>query len=273
MDSILKKPGIDSLIKVNSLANIFNNSLDIKDHNSAYGIIFKMRIIHGKLLCEFNSLLNNNDNDSTNKCVNLSCMSSILNLINEKIVSCEILFNKYLNDNNINPEDLKIPAESKKEKQPEEEILRQKQTDDLPLFDGIKSPEIKQREDIRKEISDLNNKKDKPYADFNIDIPSLLFFYNPGCPACIKTKPAWDSLTNNIKKEFNKETPLFNIIEINLADQSNENLAILFQVQYIPTIIMMESSKKPLAKIEKIEGMSTKERIQSFIKDSYNKFK
>jgi hypothetical protein len=47
----------------------------------------------------------------------------------------------------------------------------------------------------------------------------------------------------------------------------------LFQIQYIPTIIMMESSKKPLAKIEKIEGMATEEKIQTFIEESFKKFK
>ena len=61
-------------------------------------------------------------------------------------------------------------------------------------------------------------------------------------------------------------------MEVNLADPSNENLATLFKIEYIPTIIMMESSDKSLAKIEKIEGMSDKNRIVTFIKESYAKF-
>ena len=104
-------------------------------------------------------------------------------------------------------------------------------------------------------------------------ITSLLLFYNPGCPACTKTKPHWDDLTSQIKNSFTKKKNiLFNIMEIDLSDASNENLARLFQIQYIPTIIMMESSKKQMAKIEKIEGLANKDKINSFIKSSYDKF-
>ena len=134
----------------------------------------------------------------------------------------------------------------------------------MPLFNGEKSYDLVKRENIKSELV-----QDK----FNPDIPSLLLFYNPGCPACVATKPHWDSLTNTIKRAFERsKINLFNISEYDLSDPSNEKLATLFEIQYIPTIIMMESSKKPMAKIEKIEGMADKERINKFIKDSFKKF-
>jgi hypothetical protein len=80
-------------------------------------------------------------------------------------------------------------------------------------------------------------------------------------------------ITSNFKKlfSFNNEY-LFNIMEIDLSDQTNENLALLFQIEYIPTIIMMESSKKPSAKIEKLEGAVDEEKLNKFIELSYDKF-
>ena len=61
-------------------------------------------------------------------------------------------------------------------------------------------------------------------------------------------------------------------MELDLSDKTNENLAMLFQIEYIPTIIMMESSKKSSAKIEKIEGYADKEKLNNFIKSAYEKF-
>jgi len=138
-------------------------------------------------------------------------------------------------------------------------------SNDLPLFNGEASTDMRQRENIKNEINtNLKN--------FDENIPSLLLFYNPGCPACVKTKPHWDSLISIFKKMFSTNTKLFNIMEINLSDDVNINLANLFQIQYIPTIIMMESAKAPMAKIEKIEGMADKKRIKTFIKESFIKF-
>jgi len=330
MDSILKKPGIKYLARVNSLANLFNNSININDSNGAYNILFKMRAVHGRLLCKFHKTANGKQ--CTKRYFYMSCIQTILNLMNNKIVETEILFNTYITNNKIDPNTLKIvkssssnsssnslsnssssgssfsnldnlkiqpiqpsqPSQStkadssdsysdlgdtlserfKKLNRPSSRkppvvtdipIIKEF-SNDLPLFNGKKSEEIIKRENIKSEM-DANNS-----LNFNKNIPSLLFFYNPGCPACTKTKPHWDKLITSIKKVFKMNGSLFNIMEINLEDQSNENLASLFQIQYIPTIIMMESSTKPMAKIEKIEGMADKHRINTFIKESYEKF-
>ena len=66
----------------------------------------------------------------------------------------------------------------------------------------------------------------------------------------------------SLLEKFEKDTILFNIMEFNLSDQSNEKLARLFKIEYIPTIIMMESANRPKALIEKIEGTSNNIRIQ-----------
>jgi len=236
------KPGIKYLVQINSLAKLFNDVVKINDYNAAYNFIYKMRIIHGTLLVE-----SNKNNDATDEnFFNISCLHSILFVINEKIIECETLFNKLIQNNKIDISTLKI----------------NKSDNDLPLFNGIKSTGSVISDEIKSISSD----------SFKDNIPSLIFFYNPHCPACVKTKPFWTEITLNIKREFTKDTILFNIMEINLAEAQNEKLARLFKIEYIPTIVMMESSNRPQAMIERMEGASDKEKIQKFIKESFDKF-
>jgi thiol-disulfide isomerase/thioredoxin len=330
MDSILKKPKIKYLARVNLLANLFNNSIENNDSNGAYNILFKMRLLHGKLLYRYNKIINSKK--STKKYFQISCLSSVTSLMNEKIVKTESVFNDYVVKHKIDTSTLKIiksksasksssksSASSKdsmsgytsesdnskkilniigQDRQAQQRItsetsdsygdlgdtlsdrfkklksigqinydLSKSTSNNLPLFNGHKSEETIKRENIKSEVG-----KDVP--NFNIDIPSLLFFYNPGCPACVKTKPHWDTLTGDLRKKFDSinSKPFFNIMEINLAESSNNNLAELFQIQYIPTIIMMESSNKQKAKIEKIEGMADINKIKAFITESFAKF-
>lgn len=125
-----------------------------------------------------------------------------------------------------------------------------------PLFNGKKSNESL----VKSELSKKDN--------FDVNFPTLMLFYNPGCPACAQTKPYWDELVSTFKK--NKK--VFNIMEINLADESNQKLAEILKIKFIPTIIFTESSNKPSAKIERMEGQADKKRIQEFINNSLNKF-
>jgi thiol-disulfide isomerase/thioredoxin len=236
--------GIKYLVQINSLAKLFNDVIKINDYNSAYNFIYKMRIIHGSLIVESNK---NNDISDENL-FNISCIHSVLNVINEKIIESETLFNKLIIDNNIDISKLKIN--------------KSETLDDLPLFNGSKSIETT----ICEEIKTISSES------FKENIPSLILFYNPHCPACVKTKPFWTEITTNIKEKFSKDTTLFNIIEINLAEPQNEKLARLFKIEYIPTIIMMESSNRPRAMIEQITGFSDSQKINKFIKESFDKF-
>ncbi len=236
------KPGIKYLVQINSLAKLFNDVIKINDYNGAYNFIYKMRIIHGSLLVESNK----NNTVSDENLFNISCMHSILYVINEKIIECETLFNKIIIDKNIDITQLKI----------------MKSDDNLPLFNGSKSLEITIGDEMKTISTDT----------FKDDIPSLILFYNPHCPACIRTKPFWTEITNNIKQKFTSDCVLFNIMEINVAEPQNEKLARLFKIEYIPTIIMMESSNRPQAMIERMTGASDKEKINKFIKDSFDKF-
>ena len=237
------KPGIKYLVQINSLAKLFNDVIKLNDYNAAYNFIYKMRIIHGSLLVEANSF-NKLDDETYFK---LSCMNSVLSIINTKIIESESLFNNIISNNNVDTSTLKILKSD---------------DDDLPLFDGIKSDKSIIGDEMK--IIGLNN--------FNENIPCLLFFYNPQCPACVKTKPHWEEITTDIKEMFKKDIVLFNIMEFNLNDPANEKLARLFKIEYIPTIIMMESSTKPTAMIEKMEGSANKQKIQKFIKESFDKF-
>jgi thiol-disulfide isomerase/thioredoxin len=297
-----KKFNLKIINKVDLLFKQFNDNIKIDKYNDAYTLLYKSRLIHGKYLCKFGKIISNKK-----KCkkhfFDISSISSILNLINKKITDNETIFNNYIIDKKIDPFTLKITdsksdsdSETSSESDLESDTKTSKTTQPqttqpqttqpqttqpqttqpqsvsksdskpMPLFVGSMSPEsIK----INKINSEINGKSlDK----FNQNIPSLILFYRMGCPACEKTKPHWDNLIANIKTAFDKDEVLFNITELDLSDQSNEKLAFLFEVEYIPTIIMMESSKKPLAKIEKIEGAADQKRIQTFIKESYIKF-
>lgn len=260
------KPGLKYLIRINSLKKLFNECLENNDINCAYMILYKMRSLHGKVLCYFYNKINL----PRKHLFNISCYSSICSIINETIINSEKAINQFIIDNDIdvstlennNDEILSIDYVSSDDSDKSEQILKQKQ--DLPLFDGNMSKEATQRLNIKKEF--------KTYSDFMTEIPTLLLFYKPGCPACENTKPEWDILTEKIIYQFKMDKKLFNIIEINLLDESNRNLSRLFDIEYVPTIIMMESSNKNNARIEKIVGMANRERINTFIKECYSKF-
>lgn len=245
------------LIKINLLYDLVKESINNKSSSdNIYSILQKMRIIHGHLLYKFNKIINSELDDD--KLFNISHINSLIILINSKIVESELLFSKSISSNeNISSKDLLNLSTQSEGK-----------SKDLPFFDGKKSDDVITRDNIKLELSNLTKKDDK----FDINLPTLILFYNPGCPACNKTKPSWDELVNEMKNGFKNAKKLFNIMEFDLSDSSNENLARLFKVEYIPTIILMESSSKQSAKIEKIEGMADKNRIQEFITNSFNKF-
>jgi thiol-disulfide isomerase/thioredoxin len=212
------------------------------------------------LVNEFNNSLNNNTNNALesvhkmrlihgsliSKLINkknnkkylyLSSLQSLIFSINEKIIKYEkILLEK--SDSSVSP--------------------------DLALFTGEKSKETILNEKIYDELKT---------NDFSKSLPSLIFFFNPGCPACVKTKPIWQELSSEFENTFKlKNKKLFNILSIDLSIESNEKLAMMFMIEYIPTIVFMESSDKPSASIEKLEGGSDRKRIEEFIMNSYSKF-
>lgn len=236
-----KNLGINYLTQINSLTKLFNDVIKIDDINTAYNLIYKMRILHGNLLIESTKTIEISDENL----FNLSCTHSILSIINTKIIEAEALFNKLIIEQNIDINSLKLGTPN----------------EDLPLFTGIQSTNLM-----------INSVMKTNTPEFDDELPTLLLFYNPICGACVKTKPYWDEIVKSIKEMFAKDIPLFNIMEVNLENQKNQQLAKLFKVEYIPTIIMMEPAEKENAKIERKEGSSTKEEIESFIKKSFDKF-
>ena len=282
--SQMSQPNIKYLNKANELIQNFNQSINNGNTSQSFIDLYNLRRLHGKLIYKSNSVMKKKK--SSKRYFYLSSLNSIINLINEKIVESESKFDSYIKENKIDISKLKIPKKlgssissnssdsesstgSESSIRSVESVGSDRSNMSLPLFEGEKSFETRKRDSINMEI------KSHKVEQFNESIPSLLLFFNPGCPACIKTKPHWDSLTTTLKKSFtskNGYNPLFNVMEIDLSDSSNENLATLFSIEYIPTIIMMESSKKPMAKIDKLEGASDKEKINEFIKSAYAKF-
>lgn len=261
------------LIKANKILEKFSNSIKNNNVEDAFNSLIKLRLLHGKIIYKINKNDSNESLKLNNIYFNISSLYSVINLINEKIIEIELQFNNYISSNNIDISKYKSKLnnlDNLEEKDDDDDTTTDKLTNLLPLFEGEKSSDKRKQDNITNEIN-----KSQQIIQFNESIPSLLLFYNPRCPACVKTKPHWDALTTSFRKTFEsdkKNSYLFNIMEINLEDKTNENLASLFQIEYIPTIIMMESSKKPSAKIEKLEGASDKEKLNAFIKSAYNKF-
>jgi len=265
----MSQPGTKYLIKVNKIIDAFVDALNKNDINKSFNYLYKLRILHGKLICKIFSL--SKSAKSSKKYFYISSFNSISNLINEKIIESEMNFNNYVASNNIDVSKLKLENNKLSKSSSissNSDLSKLSVSSNLPLFEGEKSAETRKLDTINIEMN-----KNSKIIEFNESIPSLLLFFNPGCPACIKTKPHWDSLVKNLRNTFElKQHNLFNIMELDLSDSSNENLASLFQIEYIPTIIMMESSKKPSAKIEKVEGAIDREKLNEFIKSAYSKF-
>ena len=256
------KPELKYLIKINSLKKLFNECLQNNNINCAYNILYKMRSLHGQIICSLNKIINL----PKKHLFNISCYASACSIINKTIIDSEMSINQFIRDNNIdisniennNDEVLSLDYISS------EDSVSSNKEQDLPLFKGLMSKETTLIHNIKKEF--------KSYSDFTEELPTLILFYRDGCPACEYTKPEWKKITDIIIDNFKNSRKLFNIIEIDLSERSNDNLAKLFNIEYIPTIIVMESCKKDNAKIEKMTGMANREKIYNFLKECYSKF-
>lgn len=267
-----KNPGIKYLIKINSLDEKLNNFISANNLPNVLKTLYKMRITHGTMLNLYTTTIINETN-TNKKFIKISYMNTIINLINEKIINSENNFNMYIKTNNIDISNFdkiydidKLDIQDDNDDQDELDELDELDNisdKSLPIFNGNKSEDLITREKIESELK-VNN-----YNEFDNNLPSLLFFFNPGCPACINTKPHWD----NLKFKLKSSNKLFNILDFNLAEPANNSLSYLFKIEYIPTIIMMESSKVQTAKIFRLEGSADIARIQTFIKESFMKFK
>lgn len=262
------KPGIKFLIKINSLKKLFNECLDNQDINCAYMILYKMRSLHGNTLCIYNNLINN----PKKHLFKISCYSSICLIINNTIISCESAINKFIIDNNIDISNIEekneehLSIEYVNSESNDEIIEKKDQSNELPLFDGQYNETKLKNKNIELDL------KTKSLNFYDNKFPSLILFYKPGCPACENTKPYWNILVDKMIKYFNDNNKLFNIIEIDLSKRSNDNITQLFNIEYVPTIVMMESTKLDNPIIENIVGMADYNKIKNFIKDSYIKF-
>lgn len=219
------KHGIKYLTKIEFLHKLFKESIDSGSIDEALKVLYKMRIIHGELINKFKLII---DTDPETQ-FKSSCLFSVIIIINTKILEAESIIDKYSN-------------------------IKQKQSDEMPLFNG------------------LQNAVEFDEESFDKNIPTLMFFYNPQCSACATTKPEWDSLIKNILIKFETTGKLFNIIEINLSDKNNDKLSTMFNIEAIPTLIMMEPSNKTEAEHTRLIGLANKTKITQFIKDSYIKF-
>jgi hypothetical protein len=235
--NLLKNSDTKYLIELSNFENKFNDLLKNDKYNEAYNILYDMRKLHGKIITEYSLLDFKEDNE--HKYFNASHMSSTIFMFNQTIIKLEFAFNKYIDDNNVNLKDLKIKDDSSN-----------------VLSNSTKN-------DIEKNLNSLSSDD-----QFNKDLPSFILFYDPRCPACLQTKPHWDTAILSL----NKPDKVINIFEFNLSDKSNEYIGNLFKVEYIPTIILMEPATKPKAKIEKLVGKRSQSDIESFFVESFKKF-
>lgn len=61
-------------------------------------------------------------------------------------------------------------------------------------------------------------------------------FYKPTCPACVSSKEEWDKFASN------KMFSMVRTISVDLTNPSNKKLAEEFNVQVVPTVIMVKPS-------------------------------
>lgn len=247
---------------VESYNNIFTKKSDVlKIAQKASDMLNDVRFMHGKII---NKMMKSNDLNMT------SVYYSMASLINDNIFSMQKKLTDFIAENKIDT--TKINVKKTNDITSANDIVENNDDsgDELPLFEGEKSPEQRHKDSIHIELK----KTDSGLNNYDKSLPSLILFYRPGCPACDKTKPEWNQFVGEINKSVKKDGKIFNIMEYNLLDRSNETLATLFNVEYIPTIVMMESVKMKNAKskIEKIEGAADIARISEFVTNSYEKF-
>jgi thiol-disulfide isomerase/thioredoxin len=209
------------------------------------------------LIQKYKSILNN-ENNISNDSLSLfkdNNSNNIMSLFSDNNNSNNImsLFNNNLDDNNLddtlnlfkNEEDNNI--EDNKEDNIE---------DILKLFQG----------DMKNNLNNLdnlfNNKKEE------LDNSTVLFFYNPRCPACIKTKPSWDIIVDNVNNYFKKNTKLFDISSIDVSNDSNESICRQFDIKYVPTFIIYDAMNKNI--FVKKEGSLTMDQMISYLGNFYN---
>ena len=283
MDS--NKPGIQYLKKTDSLLEDFHLLIHQKKFTEAFQKIYNIRVLHGRLLNKLNIYMQKSKKCSK-KYFYLSYLNTVSTLISDKILNAESEFNELLKSNNVDLRFLENQAQNKNSSRDSDSSrdssdslkidslnidslkissdTKSNKSNNLPLFNGVKSENVIRLENISKEINNNTN-------EFDSNKPSLMLFYNPGCPACIQTKPYWNEVVGKIKRIFGSE-PLFNIIEFNLQDESTANIATLLNIEYIPTIYMIESAKKPNGQMANIVGASDDKRIIKFIGETFTKF-
>ena len=82
--------------------------------------------------------------------------------------------------------------------------------------------------------------KEIDVSNINYENPSLILFYMPTCPACIRFKPVYDELEKHFRAE-NIEIPLYSVNSLK-SDISKVKLP--EPIQYVPTLVIVPGHGK-----------------------------
>lgn len=263
-----KNPYFDYLNKIQKLEDQFYKAINKNNIDISIKILLDMRNIHGYLI---NHQLN--ISKKSDKFYKLSCIYTIIYMINDIIIEAEDFYNDNVNDNNNdNIDDIDdIISQDDDENENKDklllDLLKKKISKDnnslentiiinssksndidklinnyikksniefdhskneLPLFNG----NLNSKEGLRMQlINELQKNK-----DWNINIPTLMFFYLNTCNACIEVKPKWNKLKLMIKNNKN-----CNILELDLNDDKNEKIRLLLNVLIVPTFYLFSN--------------------------------
>ena len=203
------------------------------------------------LIQKYKSILNKENDISNNSLSLFNDDNKILSLFNENNNTLS-LFNDDNNNNNDENNDDDTLSLFDDENNELKNIL--------DLFQG----NIDNKLDNLDNLDNLFNNKSIEFNNKSIELKNstVFFFYNPKCPACIKTKPSWDIIVDNINKFFKETTKLFDIFTINVSESSNDNLCKQFDINYVPTFIIYDNINKNIF-VKKEGSLSIDEMLLS----------
>jgi thiol-disulfide isomerase/thioredoxin len=84
---------------------------------------------------------------------------------------------------------------------------------------------------------------------------TLMYFWSPSCPYCIKFHPMWKELIN-----LYADDPNINFQAVDVSDSKNKHLANYYNIGPVPTIILKTKFKTP-----EFEGHRSIENLHNFI--------
>jgi len=190
-------------------SNFFENFKKKDDINNMFVVLREIRVLHALMILKHNKIikkLSGLDNPGSAELYDLSIFNNMLESTNNLIHEYEDYIYQSMENNKL------IEKDDVSKKQ---EIIIDNQ-------------------DIKKEIEKTYNNTDVD-SKYNLNQPTIIYFYAPWCDFCKKFKPIWEELKNNTDKNS------VNFIEVNC--DKKEDKCKKFKINEFPTIKLFYNDK------------------------------